>query len=55
MSRKGNRNQELQAGKAEKAYGGYLPDVMSEGDKDREELSARNEGKNESKLVNTPS
>lgn len=55
MTRKGARNQEQQAGKAEKAYGGYLPSVMSEGPTDRAELSPRNEDKSESKVVNTPS
>ncbi|HEY3369094.1 MAG TPA: hypothetical protein VGK74_28895 [Symbiobacteriaceae bacterium] len=40
MSKKGERNQELQPGKAEKAYGGYLPSVQTEIEADEGERPA---------------
>jgi|GEM_PF-2725518 len=41
MSKKGERGQNLQPGKAEKAYGGYLPSVEGQGRSDMAERSAQ--------------
>lgn len=42
MTKKGQRDQDLQPGKLEKAYGGYLPSVEGEGRSDVEDGATRN-------------
>lgn len=40
MTKKGQRDQDLQPGKLEKAYGGYLPSVEGQGRSDVEDSPA---------------
>lgn len=56
MSKKGERNQDLQHGKAEKAYHGYLPSVEGQGRSDMAEASAQhNPEKRSEKTLHKPS
>lgn len=43
MSKKGERNQNLQPSKAQKAYGGYLPSVEGEGRADAAEQESKSQ------------
>lgn len=55
VSKKGERNQNLQPSKAEKAYGGYLPSVAGEGRSDMAEASAQqNPALRSEKTLRTP-
>jgi hypothetical protein len=42
LTKKGQRDQDLQPGKAEKAYGGYLPSFEGQGRSDVADGSTRN-------------
>lgn len=56
MSEKGERNQKLQEGKAEKAYKGYLPSVMGKSRPDMDEpITEKDLEHRTGRVLNTPS
>ncbi len=56
MSEKGERNQVLQEGRAEKAYKGYLPSVMGKGRPDLDQPVTEEEVEHRTgRTLNTPS